>query len=426
MKKYELLKQYQMEAAKLQLEKEQAMQTVKELCEEWNITLSNKEEQIINNTITINKGRIIAVENNELQEAYDVLAENFNNRCKRIADLQAQYDKLDQEYTDFQAEMEAEYVAAINKRDEQIAELKDELEIKDALIENLKARLRVAEEEKQHKETTRYNHIEVVDDPLYNEVEEESDAMPQFNIPEEYKDNQEIKEVVEIQTEKWLNARAVGPFTKEEMQEKCIAAANMTIETIIAEQKKAKEYNIRYTKIHNEKNQTVVAVKGEITLGGKPYVFKYGATHKMPCIYGCMSMELIEEAKEALDKAIHMIKDETEQKHAYEVVYAFDKGFVAWQQDDGVFKGYTRDYAFVWDGTSAVPCGATVKNALNEMKPYRKMNASWGNGFVQRANDIMAFCRTIDKKTKSTKEEIPQVTEEESINVTNEIDELDI
>lgn len=355
MKKYELLKQ-------LQMEQLSDKRTVEEICAEWNWTVTYEEieqaKQI--NNIIINKGKIIEVATNNEEE--------INELHKRIEDMKTAYEN------------------EIAKLKAQITELT--------------------------KQSCAIN-------------EEESDAVPQFNIPEEYKDNQEIQEVVRIQTDKWLNARAVGPFTKEEMQDKCIEAANMTIETIIAELKKAEEYNIRYTKLHNEKDQTVVAVKGEITLGGKPYVFKYGATHEYPCVYGCMDMELIKEAKDALDKAIHMIKDETTKKHAYDVVYAFDKGIVAWQTDDGAFKGYTKEYAFVWDGTSAVPCGATVKNALNEMKPYRKMNASWGNGFVQRANDIMAFCKTIDKRTQSTKE-VPQITNDKVLNVADEIDELDI
>ncbi len=413
MKKYELLKQYQMEAAKLQLEKERAMETVKELCDEWNLTLTNKEEQVINNIITINKGKIIAVENNELQEAYDVLAENFNNRCKRVAELQAQYDKLDQEYADFQAEMEAEYTAAINKRDEQINKLKDELEEKDAIIENLKARL------KAERETIRYNN-----------VEEESDAMPLFNIPKEYKDKPEIKEIVERRTNEYNNAKdqMFGgrlAFTREQMQKKIKEQADKEIAMFIEEQMKMDQYKLNYKPIYNEKLNTLVAAQGTITLANKEYTFKYGATHTEPCIYGCMDMSLIREAKEVLDKTIHIIKDDTEQKHAYEVIYAFDKGIVVWQTDDGAFKGYTKEYAFVWDGTSAVPCGTPVKHATNENKPYRKMNAAWGNGFVQRAEMIKEFCRTIDKSRKATEEVIINANEEK-LNVAEEIDELDI
>ena len=439
MKKYELLKQLQMEAAKLQLEKERAMETIKELCDEWNLTLSNKEEQIINNIITINKGKIIAVENNELQEAYDVLAENFKNRCERIEELKDELFGKELLLNEFRDKVD-EDIKTIHALEDKVEELKDELEIKDAIIENLKARLRVAEEI-QHKEVVKYEHIEIVDDPLYNEPikeEEESDEMPLFNIPKEYKDKPEIKEIVERRTNEYNNAKdqMFGgrlAFTREQMQKKIKEQADKEIAMFIEEQMKMDQYKLNYKPIYNEKLNTLVAAQGTITLANKEYTFKYGATHTEPCIYGCMDMNLIREAKEVLDKTIHIIKDDTEQKHAYEVIYAFDKGIVVWQTDDGAFKGYTKEYAFVWDGTSAVPCGTPVKHATNENKPYRKMNASWGNGFVKRAEMIKEFCRTIDKSRKTTKEELNvtkdielNVTKDIELNVAKEIDELDI
>ena len=87
-------------------------------------TLRATEEEMMyqapKTNITINKGRIIEVEvtkeivkevaNEELQKAYDQLVADYANRCERIEDL------------------------------------KDELEIKDALIENLRAQLRAAEQ----------------------------------------------------------------------------------------------------------------------------------------------------------------------------------------------------------------------------------------------------------------------------------------
>ena len=204
--------------------------------------------------------------------------------------------------------------------------------------------------------------------------------------------------------------------------------------------KKFDDYKIDLVKLYDKKNQVITAVKGHITLAGREYTFKYGATHENPCVYGCMDMDLIIEAKKVLDSVSGMIKDTTEQKHAYDVVYAFDKGYVVWQAEDGCYKGYTKDYAFSWDGKQAQPCGATLKNAIKD-KPFRPMNKSWGNGFVKRANDIMAFCKTIDKHFKSTNEEVPEetneivlntkdiasnVTKDVVLNVAEEVDELDI
>ena len=70
-------------------------------------------------------------------------------------------------------------------------------------------------------------------------------------------------------------------------------------------------------------------------------------------------------------------------------------------------------------------------NAI-ENKPFRPMNKSWGNGFVKRANEIMAFCKTIDKYFKSTNEEPEETNEiivntnDVVLNVAQEVEELDI
>ena len=259
--------------------------------------------------------------------------------------------------------------------------------------------------------------------------------MSLFNIPEEYKDNQEIKAIVEKNTEKYNNAQGfgAGPFqvTAEQEKEEIIKQTNNAIQKYIDEMKKTDDYKISLTKLYDKKNQVVTAVKGHITLAGRQYAFKYGATHENPCVYGCMDMNLITEAKKVLDSVSGMIKDTIEQKHAYDVVYAFDKGYVVWQAEDGCYKGYTKDYAFSWDGKQAQPCGATLMNAI-ENKPFRPMNKSWGNGFVKRANEIMAFCKTIDKYFKSTNEEPEETNEivvntnDVVLNVAQEVEELDI
>jgi hypothetical protein len=73
MKKYELLNQ-------LLNEKAEAMKTIEELCAEWNITLSDKEAQVINNII-INKGKIV-----EVQTTKEVVIDNTDN--DRIQELE--------------------------------------------------------------------------------------------------------------------------------------------------------------------------------------------------------------------------------------------------------------------------------------------------------------------------------------------------
>ena len=427
MKKYELLNQ-------LLNEKAEAMKTIEELCAEWNITLSNKEAQVINNII-INKGKVV-----EVQTTKEVVIDNTDN--DRIKELEEKLAFKELLLNEFGENMD-EKIKTINEQKNKIEDLEIELESKDMFIEGMK--LSYEQQIAELKATIRRLNTKIMFLEAEDEVFEEEEeivadneggvAVSLFNIPEEYKDNQEIKSIVEKKTEEYNNAQGfgAGPFqvTAEQEREEIIKQTNKAIQKYIDEMKKTDDYKISLTKLYDKKNQVVTAVKGHITLAGRQYAFKYGATHENPCVYGCMDMNLITEAKKVLDSVSGMIKDTTEQKHAYDVVYAFDKGYVVWQAEDGCYKGYTKDYAFSWDGKQAQPCGATLMNAI-ENKPFRPMNKSWGNGFVKRANEIMAFCKTIDKYFKSTNKEPEETNEiivntnDAVLNVAQEVEELDI
>lgn len=426
MKKYELLNQ-------LLNEKAEAMKTIEELCAEWNITLSNKEAQVINNII-INKGKIV-----EAQTIKEVVIDNTDN--DRIQELEEELAGKELLLNEFRENMD-EKIKIINTQKNKIEDLEIELESKDMFIEGMK--LSYEQQIAELKATIRRLNTKIMfleaEDEVFEEEEivadnDGGDAVSLFNIPEEYKDNQEIKSLVEKKTKEYNNAQGfgAGPFqvTAEQEREEIIKQTNKAIQKCIDEMKKTDDYKISLTKLYDKKNQVVTAVKGHITLAGRQYAFMYGATHENPCVYGCMDMNLITEAKKVLDSVSGMIKDTTEQKHAYDVVYAFDKGYVVWQAEDGCYKGYTKDYAFSWDGKQAQPCGATLMNAI-ENKPFRPMNKSWGNGFVKRANEIMAFCETIDKHFKSTKEDSEETneiivnTKDVTLNVAQEVEELDI
>ena len=444
MKKYELLnqKQQQMEQLQQQLnnienEKKDSRKIVEELCAEWNWTVTYEEiEQVkqINNII-INKGKVV-----EVQTTKEVVIDNTDN--DRIQELEEKLAFKELLLNEFGENMD-EKIKTLNAQKNKIEDLEIELESKDMFIEGMK--LSYEQQIAELKATIRKLNAKIMfleaEDEVFEEEEEivadndGGDAVSLFNIPEEYKDNQEIKSIVEKNTEKYNNAQGfgAGPFqvTAEQEKEEIIKQTNKAIQKCIDEIKKTDDYKISLTKLYDKKNQVVTAVKGHITLAGRQYAFKYGATHENPCVYGCMDMNLITEAKKVLDSVSGMIKDTTEQKHAYDVVYAFDKGYVVWQAEDGCYKGYTKDYAFSWDGKQAQPCGATLMNAI-ENKPFRPMNKSWGNGFVKRANEIMAFCKTIDKYFKSTNEEPEETNEiivntnDVVLNVAQEVEELDI
>ena len=134
MKKYEMLKQ-------LQNEMMEARKTVEQLCNEWNWTLLDKEATIVNNQIAINKGKIVEItkEDNStiemLRETIRQMNQNMNDMIKQheeeITKLKEQYE---QQMLDMTSEFEYEYECAINKRDEQIKELKEKLDFKELLL----------------------------------------------------------------------------------------------------------------------------------------------------------------------------------------------------------------------------------------------------------------------------------------------------
>ena len=167
MKKYELLNQ-------LQNEMKEARATVEQLCADWGWTLSDKEVTTVNN-ITINKGRIVEVEITKednstiemLRETIRQMNQNMNDMIKQheeeITKLKEQYE---QQILDMTSEFEYEYECAINKRDEQIEELKDKIEGMRFGYENQITKLK----EKANKPQIK---IEVVDDPNFNEAPEE-------------------------------------------------------------------------------------------------------------------------------------------------------------------------------------------------------------------------------------------------------------
>jgi hypothetical protein len=360
---------------------------------------------IVKNEITINKGKIV--------------------------ELTKEIDNTDYATIEMLRETIRNNNAALNDANEQIEDLKDELEIKDALIANLKARLHNAEEEL---ETMKAPKIYVEDEIFEEETKEEESEIViggddvkslLINVPDKYLAYPIVVETlnywtneIENANEKKLGGRVV--LSKEKAKEMAIAKANEELVKHMSDIDKVLAYNVTHEETFNAKG-AITSTFGTITLGGKEYAFKYGATFELPHVYGCMNMDHIHEAKAILDSIVVIDRDETQlgQKHIHQTIYDFDNNIVVWESDDGCFKGYTDKYAFVWDPSQAQPCGIVVKNALSNFRKYRKMNKSWGNGFVARAEFIMNYCRQMNNKT--TNEEIEtEETNEITVEFTND------
>jgi hypothetical protein len=389
-------------------------------------TLKATEEEMMYKApmtnITINKGKIIEVEvtkeivkevtNDELQIAYDKLAEDFANRCERIE------------------------------------ELKDELETKQHIINHqntmIKALEQQIEELKKQANKPQIKYIEVAPDPEYNEevkpvVEEQIDKTDWFSfmsIPEELKDDEYVNNMYKScgsmynnATETRLRTRIIR--TKEQEMEKQINDFNNVVEEAMKKLEKTAKYNLSINRIENQKTNAYTSVYGKITLDGKEYAYKYDATFEYPVVYGCMDMDLIKEATSVLiPKAQFTLRDDDGSKrHVHDVHYDFANNIVVWISDDGIFKGYTDKYAFVWDPSQAVPCGIPNLRAMDNFKRYKKMNAQcWSKGPAEIGQSIMEYCRKMIEETnavkQTTKEIATQVTEE--LDTANDIDDDDL
>ena len=112
MKKYELLNQ-------LQQEREQAINTIAQLCDEWNLSTAT-------NQIVINKGKIVEVEiTKEDTATIEMLRQTIRQMNQNMNDMIKQHeeeitklkDKYEQQMLDMTSEFEYEYECAINKRE---------------------------------------------------------------------------------------------------------------------------------------------------------------------------------------------------------------------------------------------------------------------------------------------------------------------
>ena len=479
MKKYELLNQLQQQLNNMENEKKDARKIVEELCAEWNWTLDEAIENIQQITnIIINKGKIVevpVVKEVVKYETKEVMVDNTDTAT--IEMLRETIRRMNHTMND------------MNKQhDEEIKELKEELSGKELLLnefrDNMDNKIKTMNEQKNEiadlKATIKRLNAKIMileaEDEVFEEEKEEEtvvtdnkggDAVSLFNIPEEYKDHPEIKAIVEKKTEEYNNAKGFGTgrfqFTAEQEREEIIKQTNKAILNCIEEYELINKYELDIQEIRNKKNNTIVAVEGFITLAGNKHLFKYGATHKRPFIFGCWNEKLVQEAKEILDKATNMIKDETEERHVSDVHYDFEKGIAVFQENDGTFKACVRygqrnsggAMCYTWDSKQyALPCGETLNKVIKryeregEIKVATAMKEGRNNGQFKLAKEFIAYCETIDKcnlfaKEKkqatndegqeetnevvvNTKDVASNVTKEAVLNVAEEVDELDI
>lgn len=426
-------------------------------------TLQATEEEMMYKApmtnITINKGKIIEVEvtkeivkevtNDELQIAYDKLAEDFTNRCERIEELKEELAFKELLLNEFRENMD-EKIKTTHELEDKIEDLEIELETKEDFIKGMKLSYeqQIAELKAEYEATIKRLNTKIMfleaEDEIFEEetvadneevmpvVEEQIDKTDWFSfmsIPEELKDDEYVNNMYKScgsmynnATETRLRTRIIR--TKEQEMEKQINDFNNVVEEAMKKLEKTAKYNLSLNRIENQKTNAYTSVYGKITLDGKEYAYKYDATFEYPVVYGCMDMDLIKEATSVLiPKAQFTLReDDGSRRHVHDVHYDFANNIVVWISDDGIFKGYTDKYAFVWDPSQAVPCGIPNLRAMDNFKRYKKMNAQcWSKGPAEIGQSIMEYCRKMMKETNAVK----QTTKEIASQVTNDDNEID-
>ena len=396
------------------------------------------------NVININKGKIV-----ELVKEVEKPVEKIiyvDKIVEKIID-NTDYTTIE-ELRNRNDELEIQLANALNK----IAKL----ELAAKTVEPLATEEVIAEEVKEESKIIPAKFVKCdVHDYKYRPTREEilANIYYVYNVPEELRNHEMIEKMFEEYNEMFNKREAkelkymtkttreilntISSFGSKFMVLKNKAGyKHYKIEERIAQEQKEEELraereasraafnNIKTTKEMNKQGEYVYKVQGTITINNEDYQFIFDNSHINPCLFGCFDKEIITEAKHQINYKYHITTDN--KKYTSDIddknnktILDKDNKIFAYQSESNeefsIIKGYIEGYAFVWDTREELPCGTPIKNALNNN--YRKMNASWGNGFVQRAQMIKDFC--IDNFSI----EMPTSNDEEIIFSKEELDD---
>lgn len=172
---------------------------------------------------------------------------------------------------------------------------------------------------------------------------------------------------------------------------------------------------------------------GQVEVEGTKYYFTASNRFDNLVLYGTMDEDIIAKAKYEIIK--HYGNSSIflgYKKQQDEVLYGEDKDnkIVAFCEC-GVFYGFAGPYYFVWNPTHEVPVGCLINKMYDKKRVLRKMNSSWGKGFVKRGEDIMAVCNElhyIDNSREAYEEQqdkIRRATNEVVVNTNDNVDLTD-
>jgi uncharacterized coiled-coil DUF342 family protein len=348
---------------------------VKEAYQVLNVLGVDVAQQVINQ-ITINKGKIVAVTDPRSQEEIDGLYKEVERHIGRINQLAVEVEEKDQ---------------MIMNQANKIANLEKQLADAQAKINE-----------------------------LTNTAREEETVMQQEQTTETYDENDEVLQNLYTKLKQ-------GQMTLEKCKPALKAKVQKSIELL------EKQIAERIEELKNNKDTLTMEVadtmhhdvQGEITIDDKTYLYKATNNHYMPIVYGAMSQDVLDKAKEMINKRVRTMNIPfnfaSQVTEFDEVVYDFERQIVVWKTTEGQYKGYTNEYIFAWDGKSAVPVRKLFKNALNDKRTlYKPMNGA--NGSKKQKEEGQRILSLIDDIFGGETNEIVVNTNENVNNNTNEED----
>ena len=414
-------------ARELMNERERMINEAKEVLVVLNAVDNNVITKTVEKIIEVPVEKIIT---KEVEVDTTCFQETIAAKEKYIATLESQIEEMNEQFIiveeqNIELENQLSYKdGQLFAKDNTIKQLTKEIEkIKDDYAKLLweKEQLEGIDHIKDNSLNYIFEQANEAMNNMEDEAVEEDDAMeePEFVFPKledeelQYQNDYEIKRIYGLMN---LHIRRGNIELAKEQAGLLEQARRKADETL----------GLTWIAIHpQDKNGNLITsrkmgVKGSITIDGKEYRFITNDQHNNPTVYGAMSMDVINKAKEILTNNNIFRFSKTNRD---EVIYNFEDKMVIWITPEGVVKGYTDKYAFVWDRTKSVPCAVLNKHAVKDDVKYRAMTNSWGKGIAKLGDKIMdvaneLFFNTNDNNAEDTNEIVVNTNEE--TNNTNE------
>lgn len=344
---------------------------------EVDTVVETKEVVAVTNEIIINKGKIIAVEIPVVKEVQvtneeetNRLYDEINRHLSRINELAAHNERLVED--GMKLENEICYLQG------QILGYKNTIAKLEEHIEELKSNI-------DSKKLTRKQKVSTVHDEIFDQDLEVTPVV----VPSQTKEEETVKETNEVEI-----------------------PANDNVEV----------YSSNHGFTH-----------GQVEVEGTKYYFTASNRFDNLVVYGTMDEDIIAKAKYEIIK--HYGNSSIflgYKKQQDEVLYGEDKDnkIVAFCEC-GVFYGFAGPYYFVWNPTHEVPVGCLINKMYDKKRVLRKMNSSWGKGFVKRGEDIMAVCNELHyidnarETYEAQQDKIRKATNEVVVNTNDNVDLTD-